>query len=212
MVVSIVLKVSVPNDLTIEQFKEKLEKRLEVLKPDKVSAFQVQGLVYSPNVQSNMPSLSQVLHSDYPATCFSVIEQSDYKVLTGDIGLASVQRRLSELGVLTDRKQLHMESIGSSFKLGDFQIKIGAVTHGSSNRGLIIEVTYLCGSTYYDSYGLLSEFILSIFGWNIQEKGVDMLANIVRRKPHSSLYQPEDTILQYYEHFNFFRSSVTQKI
>lgn len=212
MVVSIVLKVSVPNELTIEQFKEKLEKRLEILKPDKISAFQVQGLVFSPNVQSNIPAINQVLHSDYPATCFSVMEQGEYKVLTGDIGLASVQRRLCELGVLTDRKQLHMETIGSSFKLGDFQIKIGAVTHGSSNRGLIIEVSYLCGSTIYDSYGLLCEFILSIFSWNIQEKASDMLANIVRRKQNTSLYQPEDTILQYYEHFNFFRSAVTQKI
>jgi hypothetical protein len=33
-----------------------------------------------------------------------------------------------------------------------------------------------------------------------------MLPNLVKRKPSQSIYTPEDTIIQYYEHFNTIRN------
>ena len=149
MAITYVLKVAVPSDQSIQQYKETLEKRLASLKPRRLNKFQVQTIVYQ---SANQTSIHQFLHSDYPLTCFSIIEPgssnttsvplNDVKVLTGDIGLASIQRRVSELGILTERKPLQIECTGSAFKIGDFQIKIGAVTHNSSNRGLIIEISY----------------------------------------------------------------------
>lgn len=213
MVLTIVLKINVPSDLTVEQYKEKLEKRLDVLKPDKTSIFQVQTIVYQSNAQQSPACVNQYLHSDFPATCFSILEpiqQNEFKVLSGDIGLASIQRRLCELNVFTEKKPLNMECIGTSSKLGDFLVRIGAVTHGGSNRGLICEISYINGNTILDSYGILSEFIQSVFGWNILEKSQTsnefVISNYMRRKQHIAPYLPEDTILQYYEHFNFFRN------
>lgn len=170
MVFSVVLKTYVPPELSVEQYKEKLDKRLELLKPDRVSTFQVQTVVYVPNINTGQPSssvtINQFLHSEYPATCFSVIEQqSEPRVLTGDIGLASLQRRLCDAGVCSERKPSNMECIGKSSKLGDFQVKIGAVTHMSSNRGVIVEVSYSCANTSAEAYGIISEFISSTFGW-----------------------------------------------
>jgi hypothetical protein len=207
MPVTLVLKVNVPNDLSIEQYKEKLEKRLEILKPERISTFQVQTCVYQPNSQQSSVVINQFLHSDYPATCFSILEpiQNDSKVLCSDIGFASIQRRIAELGVLVERKQSNMDCTGSAFKLGDFQIKICSVTHSGSNRGLIVEVTYMCGNTNQDSFGVLSEYILSTFAYNIAEKS-DLLANYVKRKHVTSPYLPDDTILQYFEHFNTLRN------
>lgn len=157
----------------------------------------------------NQNQIHQFLHSDYSATSFSIIEQSninyapgDMKVLTGDIGLASVQRSICQLGILNERKPLQIECTGSAFKIGDFQIKIGAVTQNSSNRGLLCEISYSSACNNQDAFGVISEFITSYFGWNISN---DMLTNLVRRKTSQAIYTPEDTIIQYYEHFNTFR-------
>jgi hypothetical protein len=215
MVVTFVLKVNVPNEFTIEQYKEKLEKRLDALKPEKSSVFQVQTIVYQPNAQQTSVAVNQFLHSDFPATCFSVLEQSqlnEFKVLSGDIGLASIQRRMCELGVFTEKKQLNMECIGTTFKIGDFQVKIGSVIYSSSNKGLICEISYIWGNTNADTYGVLSEFIQSVLAWNLHEKSqiggnIDQLTSYVRRKHAGAPYCPEDTILQYFEHFNNFRCS-----
>lgn len=210
MAITYVLKVAVPADQSIQQYKETLEKRLVSLKPRRLNKFQVQTIVFQ---SSNQTSIHQFLHSDYPVTCFSIIEPNtstatsvplnDVKVLTGDIGLASIQRRVSELGILNERKPLQIECTGSAFKIGDFQIKIGAVTHNSSNRGLIIEISYSSASNNHDAYGFILEFIQNFFGWsNIN----DSLTNFVRRKQPNMAYTPEDTIIQYYEHFNNFRN------
>ena len=172
----------------------------------------MQTIVYQAN---NQTSINQFLHSDYTSTCFSLIEPAnasnsnpEIKVLTGDIGLSSIQRRVSELGILSERKQLQIECIGSAYKIGDFQIKIGAVTHNSSNRGLIAEISYSSATSNQDGYGIILEFIQSVFGWaNLNE----MFANFVRRKPAAANYTPEDTIVQYFEHFNSFRNSAQQQ-
>ena len=121
----------------------------------------------------------------------------------GDIGLASVQRSICQLGILTERKPLQIECTGSAFKIGDFQIKIGAVTQNSSNRGLLCEISYSSACNNQDAFGVISEFITSYFGWNISN---EMLTNLVRRKTGPSIYTPEDTLIQYYEHFNTFRN------
>ena len=78
MVLSIVLKVNVPSDMLVEQYKEKLEKRVELLKPEKsLIPFQVQTIVYSPMMNgqpSNLLTVNQFLHSDFPASCFAIID------------------------------------------------------------------------------------------------------------------------------------------
>jgi hypothetical protein len=216
MVVTFVLKVNVPSEFTIEQYKEKLEKRLETLKPDKISSFQVQTIVYQPTSQQTVVSVHQILHSEYPANCFSVLDQlqqnDSTKVLTGDIGLASIQRRLCELGVFSEKKQLNMECIGTSYKLGDFQLKIGAVIYAGTNRGLICEISYTLGNTNSDTWGIINEFLQSVLEWNLNEKSqfggnLDQLTQYVRKKPHIAPYCPEDIILQYFELFNNYRSA-----
>ena len=216
MAITYVLKVTVPSDQSVTQYKETLEKRLSSLKPRRLNKFQVQTIVYQ---SANQTSIHQFLHSDYPVTCFSIIDPgsanatssaplNDVKVLTGDIGLASIQRRVSELGILTERKPLQIECTGSAFKIGDFQIKLGAVTHNTSNRGLIIEISYSSASNNQDAYGFILEFIQNFFGWtNIN----DSLTNFVRRKPSQLAYTPEDTIIQYYEHFKNYRNFSTQQ-
>lgn len=206
MPITYVLKVSVPPDQSITQYKEALEKRLVTLKPKRLNNYQVQTIVYQAQNQS---SIHQFLHSDYSATCFSVVEsQNDIKVLTGDIGLASIQKRICELGILTERKPLQIECTGSAFKIGDFQIKIGAVTHNSSNRGLLIEISYSSASSNQDAYGFTIEYIQNIFGWSNTN---EMITNFVRKKPPNAPYTPEDTIRQYFEHFNNFRNATAQQ-
>ncbi len=121
----------------------------------------------------------------------------------GDIGLATCQRTICNLGIIAERKPLQIECTGSAFKIGDFQIKIGAVTQNSSNRGLLCEISYSSACNNQDAYGVISEFITSYFGWNINH---EMLPNLVKRKPSQSIYTPEDTIIQYYEHFNTIRN------
>lgn len=210
MAITYVLKVAVPADQSIQQYKEALEKRLSTLKPKRLNKFQVQTIVFQ---AQNSTSIHQVLHSDYPLTCFSIIEPpsqsstplsgNDVKVITGDIGFASIQRRVCELGILTERKPLQIECNGSAFKIGDFQIKIGAVTHNSSNRGLIIEISYSSASNNHDAYGFIFEFIQNFLGWSSIN---DSIAAFVRRKPQNASYTPEDTIIQYYEHFGNYRT------
>jgi hypothetical protein len=204
MTITYVLKIAVPADQSIQQYREMLEKRLATLKPRKLSKFQVQTIAFQSQTTQSM--IHQFLHSDYPATCFSLIESAanDIKVLTGDIGLAGIQRKISELNILAERKQLQIECQGSVFKLGDFQFKLGAVTHASSNRGLLAEVTYSSANTNHDAYGVICEFVLSTFGWsNLNE----MVSNFVRRKQPNANYGPEDTIVQYFEHFTFYRNA-----
>jgi hypothetical protein len=205
MPLTYVLKINVPSDQTLQQHKEHLEKRLISLKPRKLNKFHVQAIVFQ---SSNQNSINQFLHSDYPATCFSIVEPSsgnnpEVKVLTGDIGLSSIQRRICELGILTERKASQMECIGSGFKIDDFQVKIGIVTQNSSNKGLLIEISYSSANNNQDGYGLILEFINNYFNWSITN---DLLPNHVRRRSSQSFYTPEDIIIQYHEHFNNFRS------
>jgi hypothetical protein len=216
MPITYVLKVTVPSDQTIQQYKEYLEKKLVALKPRRLNnKFCVQTVVYQSNTNQN--HIHQYLHSDYSATCFSIIDintntnvpDNEIKVLTGDIGLACVQRTISQLGILTERKQLQIECTGTGYKIGDFQVKLGAVTHNSSNRGLLVEISYSSASNNNEAYGLISEFVQSYFGWTISS---DMLSNLVRKKAGAqAVFTPEDTIRQYYEHFNFFRPSSTSQ-
>ena len=209
MPITYVLKVNIPPDQSIQQYKETLEKRLAALKPKRLNKFQVQHSVFQ---APNQTQINQFLHSDYPATCFSIIEpissssnlpNSDFKVLTGDIGLASVQRCISQLNILSERRPLQIECTGSAFKIGDFQIKIGAVTHNSSNRGLLTEILYASADNNHDAYGVIIEFMGSLFGWTSYN---EMLTNLVRKKASHAVYTPEDTIVQYFEHFNNFRN------
>lgn len=219
MPLTCVLKVPVPADQSIPQYKDMLEKRLAALRPRRLAKYHVQAVVFQ---TPNQTQINQFLHSDYTSTCFSIVEPlstggssgtappvvniQDIKVLTGDIGLASMNRRLSELSLFVERKQLMIECVGSSFKVGDFYIKIGAVSHLSSNRGLIAEISYSSASSNQDAYGVIAEFVESVFGWSINE----MLASYVRRKQSNASYTPEDTIVQYFEHFGHMRNAPAQ--
>jgi hypothetical protein len=139
MPITYVLKISVPADQSIQQYKETLEKRLVALKPRRLNKFHVQTIVYQAN---NQTSINQFLHSDYTSTCFSLIEppsattinSHDIKVLTGDIGLASIQRRIAELGILAERKQLQIECVGSAYKIGDFQVSLKLIVESKSDK------------------------------------------------------------------------------
>lgn len=214
MPITYVLKLTVPPDQTIQQYKELLEKKLATLKPRRLTnKFYVQTVVFQSN--HNQSQIHQFLHSDYSGTCFSIIEtnpsvqlpDSEIKVLTGDIGLSCVQKTICQLGILTERKPLLIECIGTGYKIGDFQVKLGAVTHNSSNRGLLCEISYSSACNNAEAYGLVSEFVQNYFGWSITS---EMLPNLVRKKTQL-IYSPEDTIRQYYEHFNFFRPLSTSQ-
>lgn len=86
MPITYVLKVNVPGD-QVASHKEMLEKRLAALRPKRLNKLHVQTVVYQ---TLNQNQVHQFLHSDYSATCFSIIEQpamnympGDYKILTG---------------------------------------------------------------------------------------------------------------------------------
>ncbi|CAF0723922.1 unnamed protein product [Brachionus calyciflorus] len=202
MPITYVFKISIAID-QIPQFRETLEKRIQALKPRQLNQFQVQAVVFQ---ATNQTAIHQYLHSDYSSTCFSLIEpstpQQEIKVLTGDIGLASLQRRILD----GEKKALQLDLIGSAFKLGDFQIKIGTITQNSSNRGLLVEISY-CASNNNDAYGVIIEFVESHLGLS---NSYEMLSNYVKRKAPTANYTPEDTIIQYYDHFNSLRSQTSQ--
>lgn len=187
----------------IPQLRETLEKRIQSLKPRQLNQFQVQAVMFQASSQT---TIQQFLHSDFSSTCFSLIEPQssgqEIKVLTGDIGLASLQRRILD----GEKKALQLDLIGSAFKLGDFYIKIGAVTQNSSNRGLLVEISY-CASNNNDAYGVIIEFVDSHLGLSNSH---EMLTSFVKKKPPQANYTPEDTIVQYYEHFNSLRSQTAQ--
>lgn len=86
MPITYVLKINVPGD-QVASHKEMLEKRLAALRPKRLNKLHVQTVVYQ---TPNQNQVHQFLHSDYSATCFSIIEQpamnympGDYKILTG---------------------------------------------------------------------------------------------------------------------------------
>ncbi len=82
MPITYVLKVAVPSDQSIQQHKEILEKRLAALRPKRLNKLHVQAVVYQ---TPNQNQIHQFLHSDYSATCFSIIEQPAVNYLAGDI-------------------------------------------------------------------------------------------------------------------------------
>jgi hypothetical protein len=101
MPITYVLRVPVPSE-QVQQQREILEKRVVMLKPKRLSKFHVQTVVYQ---SQNNQVIHQFLHSDYPCTCFVLYESpqtpgNELKVLTSDIGLVGIQRKLSELNIL----------------------------------------------------------------------------------------------------------------
>lgn len=104
MPITYVLRVPVPSD-QIQAHRETLEKRVIMLKPRRLNKFHVQLISYQS--QSTQSMIHQFLHSDYPYTTFALIEpapsqtpNSELKILTSDIGLVGIQRKLAELNIL----------------------------------------------------------------------------------------------------------------
>ncbi len=100
MPITYVLKVAVPSDQSIQQHKEILEKRLAALRPKRLNKLHIQTVVYQ---TPNQNQIHQFLHSDYPATCFSIIEPAvnyiheNIKVLTGNKSILSAYLKYQKL-------------------------------------------------------------------------------------------------------------------
>lgn len=181
---------------TGQQSAEHLCKTLEALGATKIGNFTVECESFS---CVNSQRILNIFHdSDYPASCFSILDNGIS--LVSDTNFDGLMTVLSN--VYQPKKAARMEAKGPKYRLGDFTVKVASVSLGSSFRGLLVEVGYAPCSVPAYCWELLREFM-----------GYFMLPP---RDPHqylqgkmNDLYVPLDTIHQYNEHFNAFRK-VTQ--
>ena len=189
-----------PDGKSGQQAADNLVKILETLGAVKVGNFFVECESYYSTPSSGFPTpknLNVFHNSEHPASCFSLLDTG-----TCLVSESSFDNLLLNMGSFYQpKKSSRMESKGPKFSLGDFTIKIGSVTIGTSFRGILIEVEY--GPCVVPAYcwELLREFMGSFMS--------------PPRDPHqylqgkmNEIFTPVDTIQQYNDHFKCLRSQL----
>ncbi|XP_071816859.1 mediator of RNA polymerase II transcription subunit 20-like [Apostichopus japonicus] len=143
-----------------------------------------------------------VLHnSEYPTSSFSITDTNIS--LVSDTGFDAILQKLK--GFYSTKMSSRIESKGKKYQLADFIVKVGIVSIGSSNRGILVEVEYTPCVIIQDCWVLLTEFMQGFLGNVFVLKVPSTFTN----KPDN--YQPLDTIHQYLDQFNQFRKQVTPR-
>ena len=132
--------------------------------------------------------------SEHPASAFALIDSG--QCLVAENSLDNLMNNISTF--YQAKKSSKMDCKGPKYTMGDFTVKVGSVSMGSSFRGILIEVEYEPCVVPSQCWDLMKEFM-----------GGFMKAP---RDPHpflqsrmNDLFSPVDTIQQYNDHFNSFR-------
>ena len=191
----------VPHDKTAAQIIEIIQKRIVNLGANHTGQFQVDCETYvSSNTLGGPQRNLHVLHnSEHPATVFSILEHSERRItFTSDTLFDLLLLKLSNIY----SKKLRIESKGPRFEIGDFLVKLGVVSVGSSFKGILVEVEYLPCQVVQSCWGLMIEFMQGFLGSVVTNQVPPYLKSKFNDK-----YSPVDTIHQYLEQFNILRKA-----
>ncbi len=191
----------VPHDKTAAQTIEIIQKRIVNLGANHTGQFQVDCETYVSSNSLGGPQRNlHVLHnSEHPATVFSVLEHSERRItFTSDTLFDLLLLKLSNIY----SKKLRIESKGPRFEIGDFLVKLGVVSVGSSFKGILVEVEYLPCQVVQSCWSLMVEFMQGFLGSKVTHQVTPYLKSKFNDK-----YTPVDTIHQYLEQFNILRKS-----
>ncbi|KAJ8046821.1 Mediator of RNA polymerase II transcription subunit 20 [Holothuria leucospilota] len=181
---------------SMQQTVDFLTKKAEFMGATKTGTFAVDCDTF--HASAGNPKFINVLHnSEYPKTTFSITDSNS--TLVSDTGFDAILQKLK--GIYSTKMSSRIESKGKRYQLADFIVKVGIVSIGSSNRGILVEVEYTPCVILQDCWPLLTEFMQGFLGNGFVPKPPSNLVNKV------DVYQPLDTINQYLEHFNQFRKA-----
>ncbi|ELU12343.1 hypothetical protein CAPTEDRAFT_220200 [Capitella teleta] len=196
-----VLSYPVPEGKSGQQTVEALQKQIEVLGATVSSNFTVDCETYGTYQQTSQPQHINILHnSEQPATCFAVLDSGN--CLVADLQFDALMNKIKMFYI--QKKNARVEAKGLRYEYGDFIIKVGSVVLGQSTsfKGVIVEVEYMPAVVVSECFGLMREFMFSFMPTSV----IDATTNHWKTK-NDAIYAPQDTVLQYLEHFNNFRKS-----
>lgn len=195
----------IPEGKTAQQAVEGVSKMLECLGGVRSGTFTVdcESFHSTPNVSGlqQTKTLNLLHDSEYPASAFALLENG--MCLVSSSSFDTLLNNLSTFYL--PKKSSRMESKGPKYLLGDFVVKVGSVSMGSSFRGILVEVEYTPCVVPSHCWDLLKEFMGSFMP--------------PPRDPHSylqgkmnDLFNPVDAIHQYNEHFNSLRKQTATSL
>lgn len=194
---------------------EEVKRHLELLGSQRAGQFFVDSEPYYPKQDLGLKTIHLCHASDYPSTTFALVAESPgaSPSIVADTMFDQLMAKLSN--VYNTRPQAKIDCRGPKYELGDFLVKIGAVTIGASFKGVLVEVEYgpcqvpsLCND-------LLKEFcdgLLTSVGSGVGVSAPSFSAsapNYVQNhfKPGQA-FRPIDMINQYMELFHQYRKVV----
>jgi len=213
MGVAVLYLYPVPQDKTAPQVIDLLSKRLLNLGGKHTGQFLVDCEVYystqqalaPPPTAPNQPPQSRVLYvlhdSEHPATVFSVSDSGVGRpaFFACDNLFDLLLLKLSNVY----SKRLRFECKGPRFEVGDFLVKIGAVSLAGSFRGVLVETEYQPCASLTSCWGLLSEFVRGFLG----AVASPQIPPSIKVKADREHFTPIDKISQYLEKFNILRNA-----
>ncbi|OQR66514.1 mediator of RNA polymerase II transcription subunit 20-like [Tropilaelaps mercedesae] len=147
------------------------------------------------NVPSGRPM--HVLHdSEHPASVFSLLESR--LCLVADSNFDALMNKLSPQ-LYSTKIGTKVECKGPRYQTGDFLVKVGTVTVGTSARGVLVECEYQPCAVPASCWDLIRELLEPILGVSLPQPNQYLAPRM------NELYAPVDTIQQYMEHFNVLR-------
>lgn len=187
----------IPEGKTGQQTVESLSKTLEILGAVRTGTFTVECESFNSTPISGLTPAKfvHVFHdSEHPASVFSLLDSG--MCLVADSNFDGLMTNISSF--YQAKKASKMESKGPKFILGDFVIKIGSVSMGTTFRGILLEIEY--GPCVVPSYC-----------WDIMKEFMGSFMT-PPRDPHpylqgkmNDVFSPVDKVHQYNEHFNSMR-------
>lgn len=195
----------IPEGKTGQQTVEGIVKILEALGATRDGTFSVdcESFHSTPNIVGlGHAKTVNILHnSSFPASSFALLDSG--LCLVADSNFDGLMTNISSF--YQAKKSSRMESKGPKFILGDFTVKVGSVSMGSSFRGILIEVEYGPCVIPSQCWDLLKEFMAGFM--NSPRDPISYLQGKM-----NDIFTPVDIMMQYNEHFNGFRKQTNTNI
>ena len=93
-------------------------------------------------VAPNSKTVHLLTHSEYPASCFAIAEQSNCSMLVADESFVRLMNQMKALNAFTT-SQSNMIARGLRLEYKDFIINLSTVTQSQTAKGVILEVNFL---------------------------------------------------------------------
>jgi len=197
---------------------DELKRHLELLGAQRSGQYSVDSEPYYP--KQDLKTIHLCHASDYPSSTFALVAETPGSgaSVVADTMFDQLMAKLSN--AYATRPQSKIECRGSKYELGDFLVKVGAVTLGASFKGVLIEVEYgpcqipsLCNE-------LMKEFcdgLLTSTTSTSVSSGIGTSASSITSSPPTYIlnhfkpgqaFRPIDVVNQYMELFHQYRRIV----